>query len=79
MTYMQRPDRREIRQASSPRQFWVVGGEFSDTDFNTLAGPAEAHGPFADYDEAFKQWETRSMATKRHAHVRYTIVGNFTP
>ena len=79
MTHMQRPDRREIRQASFPPQFWVVGGEFSDTGFNALAGPAEAHGPFIDYDEAFKDWERRSMEMKRHAHVRYTIVGNFIP
>ncbi len=61
MTHMTRHNRREADQTSFSTQFWVVGGEFSDTDFNTLAGPAEALGPYADYDEAFKEWEKRSM------------------
>ncbi len=76
MTHMTRHSRRETDHISFASQFWVVGGEYHDTDFNRLAGPAEALGPFADYDVAFKEWEKRSMEMKRHAHVRYTIVGN---
>jgi hypothetical protein len=73
---MRKHTRPESRNASIAPQFWVVGGEFNDTGFNTLAGPAEALGPYADYETAFKEWERRSMEMKRHAHVRYTIVGN---
>jgi len=76
--HMHRHDhRRESpRQSSAPTQFWVVGGEFLDTAFAQLDGPAEAFGPFANYDEAYRMWEERSVETKRHAHRRYTIVGN---
>lgn len=76
MTHMPTHDRRDTDRVSSPSQFWVVGGEYRDTGFDQLAGPAEALGPFSDYDEAYKEWEKRSMEMKRHAHVRYTIVGN---
>ena len=76
MTHMQRPTRSIDRRASTPSQYWVVGGEFRDTDFTALEGTAEALGPFARYDEAFKEWERRSVETKSHAHIRYTIVGS---
>ncbi len=76
MTLMSRHDRRETRQASIPPQYWVVGGEFRDTAFSELDGPPEALGPFTSYDQAYKEWERRSVEMKRHAHVRYTIVGN---
>jgi hypothetical protein len=64
------------QRASIPPQYWVVGGEFRDTEFTALEGSAEALGPFPSYDEAHREWERRSVETKRHAHVRYTIVGN---
>ena len=54
-------------------QFWVIGGEFHDTRFRQLDGPAEAAGPFPSYDEAFKVWQQRSTETRSQAHVRYTI------
>ncbi len=78
MTHMNRYEGRETQQTSFPSQYWVVGGEFRDTDFSTLDGPAEALGPYANYGEAFKEWERRSVEMKRHAYVRYTIVGNMT-
>ena len=76
MTHMTRTHTAETPRASIAPQFWVVGGEYHDTEFDRLAGPAEALGPYADYDEAYKQWERRSLEMKRHAHVRYTIVCN---
>ena len=76
MTHMKRETRGETPKMSFPPQFWVVGGEYHDTDFNRLTGPAEALGPYADYDAAYKEWERRSLEMKRHAHVRYTIVCN---
>jgi len=78
MTHMRRAAVADTHKISFPPEFWVVGGEYLDTAFRHLAGPAEALGPFADYDEAYKQWERRSLEMKRHAHVRYTIVSNAT-
>ena len=76
MTHMPRETRGDTQRTSFPPEFWVVGGEYRDTDFNRLTGPAEALGPFPDYDQAYKEWERRSLEMKRHVHVRYTIVGN---
>ncbi|HLY54739.1 MAG TPA: DUF4170 domain-containing protein [Stellaceae bacterium] len=58
------------------RQFWVIGGEFKDTTFRTMHGPADARGPFATYDEALRVWRARSEETRSDAYVRYTIAAN---
>ncbi len=76
MTHIDRRIARDHRHASAASQYWVVGGEFRDTDFTALNGPAEALGPFAHYQDAYKEWERRSLEMKRHAHVRYMIVGS---
>ncbi len=55
--------------------FWVVGGEYRDTNFSEMSGPAEALGPFKHYDEALALWRTRSVDSRPEAHVRYSIVG----
>jgi hypothetical protein len=56
------------------RQYWVIGGEYRDTSFRELTKPpAEAVGPFTDYDRALTVWRERSLATLPQAHVRYTI------
>ena len=54
-------------------RYWVVGGEYSATDFKTLKnGAPEVVGPFENRDEAKAAWrrlaeETRSCATARYA------------
>ena len=59
------------------RQYWVIGGEYRDTSFRELTDrPAEAVGPFADYDQALAVWRERSLATRPQPHVRYTIAVN---
>jgi len=47
------------------KQYWVIGGEYRDTDFDDM-DPAisTVHGPFRDYDEANRVWRERSMATR---------------
>jgi len=77
MTHMQRIYHDDRRTQSQPAQFWVVGGEYTSTDFAELDGPAEAFGPYADYGEAYAEWERRSLETKSSAHTRYMIAGNF--
>ena len=61
---------------SPTRQYWVIGGEFADTNFRSLNGPPDARGPFGSYDEALEVWRERSAETRWHAHVRYTIAAN---
>ncbi len=57
-------------------EYWVVGGEYADSKFNALlAGHSpERYGPFRSYDEARKEWQSRTMATIDNALVRYQVV-----
>jgi hypothetical protein len=56
--------------------YWVIGGEFTDTSFNKLAPGAveERLGPFKTYREAYQAWQARARATIDDATVRYRIV-----
>ena len=57
-------------------QYWVVGGEYKDTDFSELAEgmELEEYGPFHTYEAARKEWQARNMARIDNAMVRYRIV-----
>ena len=46
-------------------QYWVIGGEYTDTDFTSLAdGQQEVRkGPFSSYKEAKKVWQTLAWET----------------
>jgi hypothetical protein len=57
-------------------QYFVVGGEYKDTDFKELAADAELeeYGPFHTYEAARKEWQARNMARIDNAMVRYRIV-----
>lgn len=57
------------------QRYWVVGGEYTDTAFETVVGGGqpERQGPFASYDEARDVWGKLSWARIDDAHVRYTI------
>ena len=57
-------------------EYWVVGGEYADSEFNALfAGRSpERYGPFRSYDEARREWQARTMATIDNALVRYQVV-----
>lgn len=56
--------------------FWVIGGEYADTSFKTLAPGAreERHGPFATYGEAHDVWQVRARATIDDALIRFRII-----
>jgi Domain of unknown function (DUF4170) len=56
--------------------YWVIGGEFTDTSFRKMAPGAkeERLGPFTSYREAYQAWQTRARATIDDATVRYRIV-----
>jgi hypothetical protein len=57
-------------------QYWVIGGEYADANFaDYLPGrSAERYGPFPSYDDARKEWQSRTMATIDNALVRYQVI-----
>ncbi|MBP5856497.1 DUF4170 domain-containing protein [Marivibrio halodurans] len=55
-------------------EFWVVGGEYTDTDFQAMKpGTEERLGPYSRYEDAEKVWKQKSMAAIDDAYVRYRI------
>ena len=70
--------RYRVRPADAPNSsgWYVVGGEYSDTDFKTLmAGQKlENFGPFAR-PEAMAVWRAMSTKSVDNALVRYQIIG----
>lgn len=57
-------------------QYWVVGGEYKNTDFKDLTEGVELeeYGPFHTYEAARKEWQARNMARIDNAMVRYRII-----
>ena len=57
-------------------QYWVVGGEYTNTDFKVLSPGTELeeYGPFHTYEAARKEWQARNMARIDNAMVRYRIL-----
>lgn len=55
--------------------YWVIGGEYTGTDFKTLIPGAkeERLGPFASLRDAKDAWASRAFATVDSAHIRYRI------
>ena len=61
--------------------YWVVGGEYTDTRFETLmpGKTLEQLGPFASYKQAHDVWASRAWATVDDCQSRYRVVeGNET-
>lgn len=58
------------------QDYWVIGGEYADTNFTRLRDGAklERYGPFASYEAARKEWLGRTMQTIDNALMRYRIV-----
>lgn len=56
------------------QQFWVIGGEYEDTRFqSTVHGDEEWYGPFPTYEEARREWQKHAWQTVDDAHTRYRI------
>lgn len=56
-------------------RYWVVGGEYTDTDFSTIVDgkELERHGPYADYETARTRWQGLAMGSVDDACSRYVI------
>ncbi len=58
------------------KRYWVVGGEYADTDFTVFAAgkSAERLGPFDSYNEALKVWSGKAWGSVDSAQTRYTLL-----
>ncbi len=56
--------------------YWVVGGEYTDTQFQTImpGKTLERLGPFASYAEAHQVWSGRAWATVDDCHSRFRVL-----
>ena len=55
-------------------QFWVVGGEYTNTGFQYAVGQDEKwFGPFSDYEVARQEWAKRAWQTVDECNTRYRI------
>ncbi len=56
-------------------QFWVIGGEYTDTAFQKLVGGTECLvGPFDSRVGAMSKWREIAAETRSNCHARFTIV-----
>ena len=56
------------------RRYWVIGGEYRDSDFGTLVpGTEKMAGPFADEGKARTEWTRLSRCPESKATIRYSI------
>ena len=55
-------------------KFWVVGGTYTDTDFNRLvSGSERVMGPYADRDAALVAWRRVAEETRGDFYARFTV------
>lgn len=57
------------------RRYWVVGGIYSDTQFDQIAGDGgeERFGPFRTFAEAKEEWARLAWRSVDDCHARYRI------
>ncbi|MTI09246.1 DUF4170 domain-containing protein [Curvivirga aplysinae] len=61
-------------EKASHSEYFVIGGEYTDTDFKTIKGGEETKfGPYASREEARDKWKALSMADIDNCYVRYRI------
>lgn len=71
---MQEAAQAQGRKPMETAQFWVVGGEYSDTHFCEALDPGEEwFGPFPDYESAKEEWSKLAWRTVDHCTMRYRI------
>lgn len=63
-----------IHEQNAPKKYWVIGGEFNDPTFQQFVGQMEQYGPFADYQQAYREWARLAWLSVDRALCRYWIV-----
>lgn len=66
----------EERREARHRRFFVVGGDYIDTNFRNLAEGAseERYGPFETYEDAYHAWQERAWSSVDSCTKRYRVV-----
>ena len=55
-------------------RYWIVGGEYTDTSFDTLiVGTERIAGPFACRDSALAVWRRYAAETSGLCNARFTV------
>ncbi|MFT0891196.1 hypothetical protein [Pseudochelatococcus sp. G4_1912] len=55
-------------------RYWIVGGEYSDTDFqNIIPGTEQISGPFNSRDDVEEEWRRISERHRSQALMRFSI------
>ena len=54
-------------------EYWVVGGEYTDTTFTALKGAEERFGPYATFEAAQTEWQKRAWMEVDNCNIRYRI------
>lgn len=59
-----------------PSRWWVIGGDYTDTRFTQVVPRTEEEhlGPFYDYEEAKKVWQTKAWSTVDSCTRRYKLL-----
>lgn len=64
-----------LKDNEIPRQYYVVGGEFSSLNFHSFtAGTAELLGPYKNRATAEEVWREISEKMRHKASYRYVIL-----
>jgi hypothetical protein len=68
---------KETKAKKMTKQFWVIGGEYKDADFNEIEeGSHRTYGPFFSYEDANVKWKSCSEGSRSQAYTRYQIVAS---
>jgi hypothetical protein len=58
------------------KKFWVIGGEYTDSGFDSLVqGTEQMFGPYASRDDALQVWRRVADETRSLCMARFTVVG----
>lgn len=66
-------------KVSGGEKYWVVGGQYTDTDFEELVEgyELEEYGPFDTEEEAYDKWKAMSWRNVDTCSHRYEILTEF--
>lgn len=57
-------------------RFWVVGGEYTDSRFESLVqGTEKMFGPYPSRDDALQVWREIATETRSLCMARFVVVG----
>ena len=57
-------------------QYWVIGGKFKDTKFDTLKDgqQLEKYGPYKTFELAKEKWSILSWENVDDCYIKYSVI-----